>query len=203
MVTGMTIGDYGCAITTLCVLLQNFLDENGNVYNLTPDVMVDMIKPLGGLDVGGNLIWPNIGKLFPDVTFLSRDYVEKPDFNAQLITSGAALQRAVKASKMGCNAMLRVKLGSNPLKANHWVLGALTTDAQLAVVDPWTGDTVLFKDRYGDPSTQIFGLARFFGKAVNAADPDYRSAAWMAWQIKNGLDVENNARTLFDNLSIY
>ena len=217
----ITMGGYGCGFTSLAMVFSDLLGEHDAQIADTPDVVFDKLKSIGAVDAGGLIVWNSIklgtgvGRAYPTIEFLSRDYVESPGYNAPRITSDAARKRALKAGRIGVPALIRVKLGANPDRANHWIVGFLGSET---IADPWTGDVVPFRDRYGDPDSQIFGLARLFGKSVGGTDGEKTALAWKSHQVKRSWDalppdlrekvaaaapeISTYSREMFDDLTI-
>lgn len=194
--TGLTIGEAGCTMTCLCMMLGDF------GFNVTPDVLAANMTANGGLDSNDYIIWQKLESLYP-VTFLGRDYAVAPDgFKPQLVTSEALRRRADKLARIGQPALLAVKLGSNLAKPNHFVIRDPNAKGEFVIVDPAFGDRIEFRSRYGDPDHQIWGLARFFGNPVNPPDADLSVIAFKLNEMqKKPETVETYRHEMFNDLT--
>lgn len=133
--TASTLGQYGCTVTSLALLFFGELGKN-------PQQMEEYLRERGAF-INDLVFWVNIPY------FRRRFYCE----------STLAPVDEIKAELATRPVLIAVHMGpGNPYKTNHWVLAI---DQDFTILDPWTGDKVNIRDRYGAPEKAILGGAYF------------------------------------------
>ena len=135
----MTIGGWGCLITTIAMRL-----------GLTPDVVNDRLKAVGGF-TGANVYWQMVQVAFPELT----------DFQYILCYwTLAPLDRIDSRLAEGIPVHVHVDLYNETASMEqHWVLLVGKNGDDYVMNDPWTGKQGSFRKTYGDPARWIFRVA--------------------------------------------
>lgn len=115
----LTIGSYGCTLTSLTMLLNRLFG-----YNLTPDVVNDKLK-LAKAFSGALIWWARVPLAYPQLKWIRRDYNYSNILVAWYIY---VLRLPVLVEVNGAS------IGPN----RHWVLYI----GNRQCVDPWTGKVV-------------------------------------------------------------
>ena len=113
----LTIGNSGCAITCLTMLLNYVTGKNFN-----PSQVNKRMKEVGGF-YGALIIWSKINVAFPELKWIYRDY----NYSNLKVSSYVYIRRIP--------GMVEVVPTKNVSSLRHWVL--FVGDRKM--VDPWDG----------------------------------------------------------------
>lgn len=153
-----TLASDGCTISVMSMLACYY------GHQTDPGKFNTDTTRVGGFVQGSLYVWGSITKLYPDIKFIeSRDYPFDPAPVDQL------------KERMDQGHPTPVWLDFNPRQAGnqmHWVLVTGYTDNDLIINDPWYGDEVFMKARYGDPVRQILGHRLYTGHVPNQGSSD-------------------------------
>lgn len=142
-----SIGSAGCAITAVTMMLRYY------GINTDPGAFNGWLTANGGYAYDDQLIWDA-------VTAYSGGRVA---FSGWLGPDLNAIENELDAMQP---VVAEVRLGAN----QHFVLlTGYTTDGGFQIDDPWFGDSVRFRDRYGDPATGIVSIRTFMPVDPGAA----------------------------------
>jgi hypothetical protein len=134
-----TIGSAGCAITAVTMMLRDYgIDTDPASFDA-------WLAGNGGYAFDDQLIWGAV------TTYSGGRVAFSGWFGPDL----GLIQRELDA---GRPVVAEVQLGGN----QHFVLlTGYTSDSGFAINDPWFGDSVRFRDRYGDPTSGILSIRTF------------------------------------------
>jgi Peptidase_C39 like family len=134
-----SIASAGCAMTAITMLLRYYgIDTNPGVFNA-------WLTPNGGYAFWDNLVWDAV----------SRYSGGRVAFSGWLGADLTVIKAQLDAAQP---VVAEVRLYGN----QHFVLiTGYTTEGGLRIDDPWFGDSVRFRDRYGDPATGILSIRTF------------------------------------------
>jgi len=134
-----TIGSAGCAITAVTMMLRHYgIDTDPARFNA-------WLTGNGGYAFDDQLIWGAV------TTYAGGQVA----FSGWLGPDLGLIQGELDA---GRPVVAEVQLGRN----QHFVLlTGYSSAGGFTINDPWFGDSVNFRDRYGDPSTGILSIRTF------------------------------------------
>jgi len=135
----LTIGGYGCLITTIAMRLGT-----------TPDAVNDRLKAVGGY-TGANVYWQMVMVAFSELTDFQ--YIECYWVPAPL---GKIDSRLAEGVPVHVHVDLYNETSS---MEQHWVLIVGKEGDDYVMNDPWTGKQGSFRATYGDPARWIFRIA--------------------------------------------
>lgn len=135
----VTIGDYGCAITSIAMVDSRF--DPANPWN--PSQVDEWFTNHNGY-VDGNLVaWDRINSLLPNTLWQGADPTP---------SSPAPIQKIKDHLNSGGLVILEVRFGGNP-DAMHFIVGVGYNGDDIIYNDPYIGDTASFANgRFGSGS---------------------------------------------------
>lgn len=148
--SGVTIGDYGCALTCLAMLECYYGFD-------TDPLQLNQLFIEKGVYANRNLIsWYVIDK--------ANEYVKLTEW-IHCETTPAPLKRIDEELNAGRPVICDVD--TNPMEPGeqmHFVVViGKTEDGHYIINDPWTGEEYFFDAKYGDPAKGIFGMRLISG----------------------------------------
>lgn len=148
--SSLTIGSDGCVLVSATMLVNKVLNLNETPVSLNQK-MVDN----GGYS-GALWVWSALSKVFPQIIFDGRrDPIGVP---ADIVEIRGYIDRDIPVI-----IMVDFDRGKDGVQ-QHFVLVIGYTDNDLVVADPWYGDEVYLRARYGnqDPKVTVLGV-RLYG----------------------------------------
>ena len=192
--SSLTLGQAGCLVTCVSMAVNNY------AVNSDPGTACDALVKVNGFAPSGDLLLRSVEDAFPGVHYLDRTYSTNClETNLQRTLIDAVLGSVKKLLRLGQPVPLWVDAVDHDQRADHWVL-AVDWETDLLIHDPWSGDRVAFKDRYGDPYKAVYGHMALLGPPVSfpaSGTPDVAQVAWKLAQAKN-LMGPGTARQMVD-----
>ncbi len=130
--TSSTIGDIGCLVTSIAILIQKSGVDTGNIIPFNPGTFVEALNNNGGFDNNGNLKYAAVSKVVPNfkyegnVNLRKKTKEEKLALISQYYNQGYYLTAEVKGASPG---------------NQHWVAIIGINDKNIVMVDPATNHT--------------------------------------------------------------
>lgn len=142
----LTIGSHGCLITAISMIL------NWYGKSTDPAQLNDALVRVGGF-TGANLYWNAIAQVQPDI------YLAK-SIDCYYIPAPLHEIDALLADDVPVLVHVDFNL-STPAVEQHWVLIVGKSGSDYIINDPWTGEQVSFRTKYGDPARWIFRIRAY------------------------------------------
>lgn len=149
-----TIGNYGCAITCLAMLLNASLKLTDEQPVYDPLVINATLKANVGFINHNFVRWPALGTIWPYLKYTGRiDCPTRPASPAQL----GEIDRRLAAD---WPVIIYVDAKAHePGLQQHFVLVTGTQDGDYAICDPWDGVQTTLCGRYGNtPAIAVCGV---------------------------------------------
>lgn len=149
---GSNICKIGCAATSMAIQAAAS-GAASTIPNFNPGYLVEEGKKVGLFDGGGNAYWGNISKVVPEFYNDTQAYIcgksqsEKATIIQGLLDSGAYLILEVKGANCGGSGM-------------HWVAVSGTTDNEILMVDPASGDQTEVFAKYGNMASRYVSFRK-------------------------------------------
>lgn len=141
-VNGTTLGSHGCVVTSMAMLSSYY--NHPILPNQLDDILTDR-----SLYYDGNLfVNDSITKVFPDIKF------DKVVWCETTPAPIAEIKKYLDAKKPVVVALINQGI-------RHYVLAVGYEGNQIIVNDPWQGDTINIKDRWGDSASKILQVNFF------------------------------------------
>jgi len=179
--SSVTIGNYGCYLTCLSMLLKYYGHEQ------SPDVLNELFKS-NGVYANKNLISSSlVPKAYPDIKFDEK-------YNCK--TKPCDLTKIDKYLNEKKPVIAQVDFSPKAGIQTHFVLIIGKENEDYFINDPWTGETYFFSAKYGDPSRYIYGLRLYSGE-VKEVTNDKDKISDLEIKVKNS--NEALAEALLEN----
>lgn len=180
--TELTMGRMGCFVTALTMMLNNFA-----IY-LTPKEVLEKLNEKDAFTETGLLIHAKIVEAFPEVFLHERVYTTNVKDNRSKMHVQAAINKIDRRLKMGLPSILHVDNIGNDQKPDHMVLLVdYGLNDEWVIHDPDLGQKTLFKKRYGDPLTGLYGYMSIIGSSLSAPDDGDIRLGHAVYKQKRGL----------------
>jgi len=168
--SSVSIGDYGCYLTCLSMLLKYYGHEQ------TPDVLNELFKS-NGVYVQKNLVdgWA-VSKVYADIKY--DEHYECPDVPCDLTKIDKYLDEKKPV-------IAKVDFSPKEGVQDHFVLIIGKENDDYFINDPWTGETYFFSAKYGEPSRFIYGLRLYSGEVKEVTNNEDKIS-----------DLENKVKSL-------
>ena len=130
--TTSTIGDIGCLVTSISILIEKSGVDTGNITPFNPGTFVEALNKNSGFDSNGNLLYAPINKVVPDFKYMGnvnlrgKTRTEKLTLITQYFNQGYYLAVEVKGATPG---------------NQHWVAVIGIDGNSVIMVDPGTNHT--------------------------------------------------------------
>lgn len=130
--TSSTIGDIGCLVTSIAILIQKSGTAPATISPFNPGTFVEALNKNGGFSSDGNLQYAPINKVVPDFKYVgninlrSKNRAEKLSLITQYYNNGYYLTVEVKGATKG---------------NQHWVAVIGVDGNNIVMVDPATNHT--------------------------------------------------------------
>ena len=153
--SSVTIGNYGCYLTCLSMLLKYYGHEQD------PEALNELFKS-NDVYVQGNLVsgWA-VNKVYNDIKY--EEHYECPDIPCNLSKIDAYLDK-------GMPVIAKVDFSPTAGVQDHFVLIIGKENNSYLIADPWTGEVYFFEAKYGDPAKNIYGLRLYSGEVKEVED---------------------------------
>lgn len=200
LVPGMTMGRWGCMVTSICMALKNY------AIDITPGDLCAKLKAINGFDSEGNLKHEAVSKLYPDVIFYERVYTSNFPGQGQKWLVSAAIERVKNLLALGQPAILNVDNVGNDGIPDHWVMAKEYRNGDFLIHNPDGGLEQWFSQRYGDPTKKLFGHYAILGPAIGYPDSSSHErqqmglALWKAAMVWKGRNVQTYSKEIVDAL---
>lgn len=133
--TNSTIGDIGCLVTSVAILIQRSGTAPATLTPFNPGTFVEALNKNGGFDSKGNLSYAPISKVVPDFKYVG-------NINLRNKTKEEKLATITQYFNAGYYLTVEVK-GATPGN-QHWV-AIIGIDANnIVMVDPATNHTIMW-----------------------------------------------------------
>lgn len=130
--TTSTIGDIGCLVTSISILIEKSGVDTGNITPFNPGTFVEALNKNNGFDSNGNLQYAPINKVVPDFKYVGnvnlrgKTRIEKLSLISQYFNQGYYLVVEVKGATTG---------------NQHWVAVIGIDGNNVIIVDPGSNHT--------------------------------------------------------------
>ena len=133
--TSSTIGDIGCLVTSIAILIQKSGVDTSQIVPFNPGTFVEALNKNGGFDDFGNLQYGAIQKVIPHF-----QYVDK------VILTGKTKEEKLSIIKQYFNAgyFLTLEVKGATFGNQHWVAIIGIDGNDIIMVDPGTNQTNLW-----------------------------------------------------------
>lgn len=130
--TNSTIGDIGCLVTSISILIKKSDISTGNVYPFNPGTFVTALNNNYGFDSRGNLQYAAISKVVP--SFVYQGHINLRDKN-----KSEKLYEIKKYYEAGYYLVVEVKGATE--NSQHWVAVDNVTNNTVVMLDPGSNAT--------------------------------------------------------------
>lgn len=153
-----SIGDYGCVLTSVAMFIQYVLKND-----ILPPDLNRMMTDNGGYDKD-IWQWTALTKIYPEVRFDGR----KDYYN---VSADIPLIKSYIDKNLPVVVLLDFDRGKAGVQ-DHFVLVVGYTDNDLIINDPWYGDRIELRKRYGnqDPKVTLLGARLYSATSVSSPD---------------------------------
>ena len=176
-----TLGKAGCVVTALAMYGTQVEPD------LTPDVLNDRVKDLGGFTPDGRLYWKKGAEAIPGVTWVKYSvWRDKPadvgQVEAALAKGPVILQVdfTPATSALDSHFVLALRMGED--------------GADIYMIDPWTGKRGYLLEEYAkadwDLARAIYAMSVY--KLEDRPDPGVERKPWMGMQNVVGLHIQTH-----------
>lgn len=150
-VNGTTLGSHGCVVTSMAML--------SNYYNhpILPNQLDDILTDRALYYDGNLFVNDSITKVFPDIKF------DKVIWCETTPAPIAEIKIYLDAKKPVVVALINQGI-------RHYVLAVGYDGNEVIVNDPWQGDSVNIRERWGDSASKILQVNFFSGKTPTSPD---------------------------------
>ena len=130
--TSATIGNIGCLVTSVAILIQKSGTAPDNISPFNPGTFVEALNNNGGFDEHGNLQYSPINKIVPNFKYIgniglrNKTKTEKLELITKYFNDGYYLTVEVKGATEG---------------SQHWVAVIGIDGGEIVIVDPATNHT--------------------------------------------------------------
>ncbi len=130
--TSNTIGDIGCLVTSIAILIEKSSVNRNNINPFNPGTFVEALNQKNGFDEKGNLRYDSINKVIPNFKYVNtinlrdKTRAEKLSLISQYVSEGYFLTVEVKGATEG---------------SQHWVAIIGINGNNIVMVDPATNHT--------------------------------------------------------------
>jgi hypothetical protein len=207
------MGDSGCYVTTFAsILAGSFKKKNASGQPLTPGDLCDMLNANNGFTAEGQMIWGILEKLFPDLLMYKACYSTNAGYsNVSKVMVEKVIGDIKRSVALGIPIGIIVDNLYNDKIPDHIVACFDAPDnlADWMIMDPDSGRTMRFVDKYGSPMTGVMGFRQVIGPPTSF--PSYSgsfeasagAAAWKAAQVYKGKNVQVYSKEILDSLMGY
>ena len=133
--TSNTIGDIGCLITSIAILIQKSGIETKNITPFNPGTFVEVLNKNNGFDNSGNILYTPITKLIPEfkysgnINLRNKSKEEKLKLITEYFNNGYYLTAEVKGATIG---------------NQHWVAIVGINGSDVIMADPASNQTIMW-----------------------------------------------------------
>lgn len=178
-----TLGQFGCLVTCIAMQMKNY------AIDVDPGTLTDALVKVNGFAPSGDLILGSVEKAYPVVHYVDRTYSTNcPETNLMRTSVDAVIGSVRKLLRLGQPVPLWVDAVDHDQRADHWVL-AVDWETDLVINDPWQGDQIRFKDRYGDPYKGIYGHLAYIGPPISFPDSGTPDVGQAEWKLQQALSI--------------
>ena len=152
--SNLTLATHGCYLTSIAMLMHN------GAITFDPGQVRDKIVAVNGLLPSGEVTYSGVMAAFPQVYFHERGYTSNTvDTNIMKTNIDVALRKIQRLVSLGQPVILSVDNIGNDNNPDHAVVLFDAPDDlnKWRIKDPDGGLDIFFKDKYGDPRTEVFG----------------------------------------------
>ena len=142
--SGKSIGDIGCLVTSIAILIEKSGVETGNIIPFNPGTFVEALNKNGGFDREGNLQYGPINKVVPNF-----EYVGRVELAGK--TQMQKLKLINEYQSKGYYLSVEVKGNTG----QHWVAVMSINGSNINIVDPGSDATVMW-NKYSWNNTSQF-----------------------------------------------
>lgn len=151
--TNSTIGDVGCLVTSIAILIKKSNVSTNDIYPFNPGTFVISLNNSYGFDENGNLQYDAISKVIPK-------FVYQDTINLNGKTKSEKLYELKKYYEMGYYVSAEV-YGATP-NNQHWVAIDSIDNNTIIMYDPASSDTSMW-DKYDWNKTSQFIYFKVIG----------------------------------------
>ncbi len=144
--TNSTIGDIGCLVTSISILIKKSDISTGNIYPFNPGSFVTALNNNYGFDSRGNLQYAAISKVVPK--FLYQGHVNLREKN-----KSEKLEEIKKYYELGYYLAAEVKGATQ--NSQHWVAIDNITNNTVIMLDPGSNATDMWNEYDWNKTTQF------------------------------------------------
>ena len=144
--TDRTIGDIGCLVTSISILIKKSGVPTSNIYPFNPGAFVQALNNNYGFDQYGNLQYTPISNLIPDF-----------QYGGKVIIKGKTKEEKFNEIKKYYEAgyYLAVEVLGATDEAQHWVAIDKVTNDTIFMLDPGSNSTNMWNEYNWNNTTQI------------------------------------------------
>lgn len=144
--TNATIGDIGCLVTSVAILIEKSEVSTNNIYPFNPGTFVVALNNNYGFDANGNLQYSAISKVVPDFKYQGRIELKDKSKNEKL-------QEIRKYYESGYYLAAEV-MGATQ-NSQHWVAVDNVTNNTVLMLDPGSNATDMWSQYDWNKTTQF------------------------------------------------
>ena len=144
--TNSTIGNIGCLITSIAILIEKSGIPTPNIEPFNPGTFVETLNKNGGFDERGNLCYGPISKVVPNFKYVGnvnlrgKSRSEKLALITQYVNAGYFVTEEVKGATPG---------------NHHWVAVTEVNGNNVSMVDPASNQTDMWNAYEWSKSSQF------------------------------------------------
>lgn len=203
--SALTMGGYGCYITSFTMALHNF------AISLDPGQVLEKLIAKNGLNYDGFLTYDGVMRAFPAVYFNERVYTTNdPSSNGLEMRPEIAIKKVRRLLDLGQPTILCVDNQGNDgvpdhaILAKDYLVNPMGSVTDFRIHDPDGGRELWFTEKYGPVLTKLYGYVSLIGPPIafpdQSTDQEDGGALWKASQVRRGINVGTYSKEIMDNL---